>query len=213
MNPKIEQYIEKNLQWKDALIKLHNIILDCNLSETLKWGAPCYMFDEKNIVLIHGFKNYCAILFMKGALLKDEHKILIPQTENVQSGRQIRFVNIQEIIKSEAILKTYILEAIEIEKAGLKIDLKKNDNLELCEEFLEILNKDNALKIAFEKLTPGRQRAYNLFFTAAKQPATRLARIEKYTDQILKGMGLNDCTCGLSKKMPACDGSHKSLRQ
>ena len=212
MNPKIEQFINSNHQWKEALLKLRSIILDCQLTETLKWGVPCFMHDEKNIVLIHGFKNYCAILFMKGALLKDEQKILIQQTENVVSGRQIRFENVQEIVKAKSIIKAYILEAIEIEKAGLKIETKRNEELMYCEEFHMKLKEDKALKSAFEKLTPGRQRAYHLFFTAAKQSSTRMARIEKYTQQILQGKGLNDCTCGLSKKMPACDGSHKFLR-
>jgi len=212
MNPKVDEYLRKAKKWQVELGKLRTIILDCQLTEELKWKNPCYTYQNKNIVLIHGFKEYCALLFMKGALLKDTNGILIQQTENVQSGRQIRFTNIQEILKIEAVLKAYIYEAIEVEKIGLKVDFKKANEFNIPEEFQKILDEVPALKTAFYKLTPGRQKAYLLFFSAPKQSKTRELRIEKYTQRILNGIGFNDCTCGQSKKLPYCDGSHKYFR-
>jgi uncharacterized protein YdeI (YjbR/CyaY-like superfamily) len=171
---------------------LRTIILDCQLTEELKWGCPCYTFQEKNIVLIHGFKEYCALLFFKGALLKDAKGILIQQTENVQASRQIRFTNVREIVKIDRILKSYIYEAVELEKAGLKVKFKKNAELIFPEEFQKKLVKNPALKTAFNALTPGRQRAYNLYFSESKQSKTRESRVEKCMQQILNGKGLND---------------------
>jgi uncharacterized protein YdeI (YjbR/CyaY-like superfamily) len=211
MNPKVDEYLGKVKKWQDELVRLREIVLDCQLVEELKWKVPCYTFNGKNIVLIHAFKEYCALLFMKGSLLNDSKNILFQQTDNVQSGRQIRFTNIQEIIDLEADLKAYIFEAIEVEKAGLKIEYKKTEDFEMPEEFQIVLNENQAVKSAFEALTPGRQKGYLLHFSGAKQSATRCSRIENSIDRILKGKGLNDCTCGLSRRMPNCDGSHKQL--
>ncbi len=211
MNPKVDEYLGKVKKWQDELVRLREIVLDCQLVEELKWKVPCYTFNGKNIVLIHAFKEYCALLFMKGSLLNDSKNILFQQTDNVQSGRQIRFTNIQDIIDLEADLKAYIFEAIEVEKAGLKIEYKKTEDFEMPEEFQIVLNENQAVKSAFEALTPGRQKGYLLHFSGAKQSATRCSRIENSIDRILKGKGLNDCTCGLSRRMPNCDGSHKQL--
>jgi len=188
----LEAYISKAKKWQDEVDKLRTIIHDCQLNEELKWGWPCFSFQNSNIVLIHGFKEYCALLFFKGALLQDSHDILIRQTENVQAGRQIRFRNIQEIVEMEPILKAYIFEAIEVEKAGLKVPIKKNTELRLPEEFIRKGDEIPALKTAFESLTPGRQRAYALYFSEPKQSKTRESRIEKCMEQILNGKGLND---------------------
>ena len=168
------------------------IVLDCGLTEELKWGQPCYTFEKKNIVLIHGFKQYCALLFFKGAFLKDTDGILIQQTENVQAARQIRFTNVREIVDMETILKAYICEAIEVEKAGLKVDFKEKTELIFPEEFQKKLDEIPALKTAFDALTPGRQRAYILYFSAPKQSKTRESRVQKSMQQILDGKGLND---------------------
>lgn len=192
MNPKVDEYLSKAKKWQEEFEKLRMIILDCQLTEELKWGVPCYTFQKRNIVLIHGFKEYCALLFFKGALLHDAHGILIKQTENVQAGRQIRFTSVQEIVEMEAILKAYIYEAIEVEKAGLKVDFKKNTELIIPEEFQNKLDEIPALKAAFEALTPGRQRAYILYFSKPKQSKTRESRIEKCMQQILNGKGLED---------------------
>jgi uncharacterized protein YdeI (YjbR/CyaY-like superfamily) len=192
MNPKVDFYFNNAKKWQNELNKLRLIILDCSLSEELKWGVPCYTFQQKNIVIIHAFKEYCAILFVKGALLKDAKRILIQQTENVQAGRQIRFTHVGEIVEIEPMLKTYIYEAIEVEKAGLKVDFKKNTELLFPEEFQQKLDESTALKTAFNALTPGRQRAYNLYFSSPKQSKTRILRVEKCLQQILNGKGLND---------------------
>jgi uncharacterized protein YdeI (YjbR/CyaY-like superfamily) len=209
MNPKVDAYIQKAEKWQKELEQLRAIVLDCQLTEELKWGVPCYQFQKSNIVMIHAFKEYCALLFFKGVLLKDDHQLLIQQTENVQAGRQIRFSDISEIIEQASILKAYIFEAIEVEKAGLKVELKKTTEFAIPEEFQQQLDESPALDTAFRALTPGRQRAYLLHFSAPKQTKTRESRIEKYIPRILNGKGLTDCICGLSKKMPACDGSHK----
>jgi uncharacterized protein YdeI (YjbR/CyaY-like superfamily) len=192
MNPKVDFYFSKEKKWQAEIEKLRKIVLDCQLTEELKWGVPAYMFQKSNIVLIHVFKEYCALLFFNGALLKDAKGILIQQTENVQAARQIRFTNVQEIVKMEPTLKAYIYEAIEVEKAGLKVDFKKNSDLKFPEEFKNKLDENPALKTAFNALTPGRQRAYNLYFSAPKQSKTRESRVEKSLPQILKGKGLND---------------------
>jgi len=191
-NPKVDFYFIKEKKWQQELEKLRTIILDCQLTEELKWGVPCYTFQKSNIVLIHVFKEYCAILFIKGALLKDANDILITQTENVQAARQIRFTNVQEIVEMETILKDYINEAIEVEKAGLKVNYKKATEFSIPDEFQNKLDENSALETAFYALSPGRQRAYLLYFSAPKQPKTREARVEKYMPQILNGRGLND---------------------
>jgi uncharacterized protein YdeI (YjbR/CyaY-like superfamily) len=192
MNPKVDFYFSKAKKWQEEIEKLRTVVLDCGLTEELKWGCPCYVFQKSNIVLIHVFKEYCALLFFKGALLKDAKGILIQQTENVQAARQVRFTNVKEIVKLERILKAYIYEAIEVEKAGLKVNLKKTAAFSIPEEFQKKLDKTPALKIAFTALTPGRQRAYLLHFSAPKQSKTREARVEKCMKQILNGKGLND---------------------
>jgi uncharacterized protein YdeI (YjbR/CyaY-like superfamily) len=192
MNPKVDEFLSKAEKWQEEFEKLRMILLDCQLTEELKWGKPCYTFQESNIVLIHGFKEYCALLFIKGALLKDAHDILIQQTENVQAGRQIRFTTVREIVDMETILKAYIYEAIEVEKAGLEVDFKKNTEFIIPEEFQNKFDEIPALKTAFEALTPGRQRAYILYFSEPKQSKTRESRVEKCMQQILNGKGLND---------------------
>ncbi|MGE8206777.1 YdeI/OmpD-associated family protein [Heyndrickxia sp. NPDC080065] len=192
MNPKVDEFLSKSKKWKEEYEKLRDIVLDCELTEEFKWMHPCYTFEKKNIVLIHGFKEYCALLFHKGALLKDAHGILIQQTENVQAARQIRFTNVQEIVEMEDILKAYIYEAIKVEKAGLELNFKKNEEYIIPVEFQNKLDEIPALKTAFEALTPGRQRAYILYFSGAKQSKTRESRVEKYMQQILNGKGLND---------------------
>lgn len=192
MNPKVEFYFSKAKKWQEELKELRKIVLACQLTEELKWGCPCYTFQDSNVVLIHVFKEYCAFLFHKGVLLKDPKGILIQQTQNVQAARQIRFTNVQEIVKMKTILKTYIEEAIEVEKAGLKVTLKTTAEFPMPAEFKNKLNKTPALKTAFTALTPGRQRAYLLHFSAPKQSETRVSRVEKCMPQILDGKGLND---------------------
>ncbi len=192
MNPKVDFFFNKDKKWQKEFDKLRMIILDCQLTEELKWGVPCYTFQKKNIVLIHGFKEYCAILFVKGALLKDVKGVLIQQTENVQSARQIRFTNVREIVKMETILKAYIKEAIEVEKSGLKVDFKKTSEFKIPVEFQSKLDENLALREAFYALTPGRQRAYIFYFSQPKLSRTREARVEKCIDLILDGIGLND---------------------
>ena len=191
-NPKVDFYFTKAKQWQEEFTLLRTIVLDCGLTEELKWGVPCYTVNDNNVVLIHGFKEYCALLFHKGALLKDPKHMLIQQTKNVQAARQIRFTHVKEIVKLKNVLQAYIKEAAAIEKAGLKVELKSTAAFEMAEELKNKLETIPALKTAFNKLTPGRQRAYLLYFAAAKQTQTREARIEKYMPQILKGKGLND---------------------
>ena len=192
MNPKVDFCFSKSTKWQKEFKKLREIVLDCELTEELKWGQPCYTFENRNIVLIHGFKEYCALLFFKGALLNDAKGILIRQTENVQAARQIRFTNLQEIVKLERTLKAYISEAIIVEKSGLKVNLKKTTEFNIPEEFQNKLEKVPALKNAFNSLTPGRQRGYLLYFSAPKQSKTRESRVEKFVPQILSGKGLED---------------------
>jgi len=191
-NPRVDSFFKRAEQWREEYEALRTIVLGCGLSEELKWGHPCYALGNSNIVLIHGFKEYCALLFMKGALLKDARGILIQQTENVQAARQIRFTHIREIVKMKPILKAYIREAIQVEKAGLEVTYKKTSEFNMPEEFRKKLDEMPALKTAFEALTPGRQRGYLLYFSAAKQSQTRESRIEKCLDQIFDGKGLND---------------------
>src|SRR5450432_2430031 len=192
MNPKVDFYFSKAKKWQQEIRKLRMIVLDCQLTEELKWGCPCYTFQERNIVLIHVFREYCALLFFKGALLKDDEDILIQQTKNVQAARQIRFTNVREIVKMQPVLKAYIYEAIEVEKAGLNVIFKKTTEYTLPEEFRNKLNKIPALKTAFYALTPGRQKGYIFYFSAPKLSKTRESRVEKSMKQILSGKGLND---------------------
>lgn len=192
MNPKVDFYFDEAKKWQKEQEELREIALECQLTEELKWGTPCYTFQNSNIVLIHSFKEYCALLFFKGALLSDTDGILIQQSKNVQAARQIRFTNLQEIKDQKFILKTYIYQAIEVEKSGLKVKLKKTKEFEVAEEFQKKLDQDSKLEAAFKALTPGRQRAYLLHFSSPKQSKTRESRVEKAIDQILEGKGLND---------------------
>ncbi len=191
-NPKVDFYFDKVKTWQEEITRLRTIVLETGVGEELKWGCPCYTFEDSNIVLIHTFKEYCALLFFKGALLNDPKGILIQQTKNVQAARQIRFTNLKEIVSLNITLKSYIYEAIEVEKAGLKVTLKKTTEFSMPEEFQNKLNKNKALKKAFDALTPGRQRGYLLHFSSPKQSATRESRIEKSIPEIMKGKGLND---------------------
>lgn len=192
MNSKVNFFFRNAEKWQEELEKLRTIILECGLAEELKWGVPCYTFEKSNIVLIHDFKEYCALLFHKGALLKDTHSILVQQTENVQAARQIRFDSVGEIVELEPVIKAYINEAVEAEKAGLKVNYKKTAEFKVPEELQIRLDEDPVFKTAFKALTPGRQRGYILHFSAPKQSKTRESRIEKYRQQILDGKGLND---------------------
>lgn len=191
-NPKVDAYLSKIKTWKEESEKLREIILACELTEDFKWMHPCYTLNGKNVVLIHGFKEYCAILFIKGALLKDEHGILVQQTENVQAGRQIRFTQVVQIIEQEDILKAYIQEAIEVEQAGLQVEMKKSTEYSIPEELQQQFDENPAFQAAFEALTPGRQRAYLHYFSQPKQSKTRVSRVEKYMQPIMDGRGLND---------------------
>jgi uncharacterized protein YdeI (YjbR/CyaY-like superfamily) len=192
MNSKVDWYFTQNKTWQEEIETLRSIVLDCGLTEELKWGCPCYTNGDSNIVLIHVFKEYCALLFFKGALMKDPSGILIQQTKNVQSARQIRFTKVEEIVKRKRILKSYVKEAIAVEKSGLKVELKKTEEFEVPEEFQNKLDEMLALKKAFKALTPGRQRAYLFYFSQAKQTKTRESRIEKYLQKIFDGKGLDD---------------------
>jgi uncharacterized protein YdeI (YjbR/CyaY-like superfamily) len=191
-NPKVDFFFTKAKKWQKEFEKLRTLALDCGLTEELKWGSPCYTIEEKNVVLIHGFKEYCALLFFKGALLKDPKDILIQQTENVQAARQIRFTNVREIGALEKTVKSYIREAIEVEKAGLKVEMKNTSDFKVPAEFQAPLEENPVLKKAFQSLTPGRQRAYIFYFSQPKQSKTRTSRVEKYLQQILNGKGLDD---------------------
>ncbi|MFZ1497609.1 MAG: DUF1801 domain-containing protein [Saprospiraceae bacterium] len=192
MNPSVNWFFDKKTKWQEAYQELRDIVLSTNLTEELKWGCPCYTLDKSNVVLIHGFKDYCALLFMKGAIMKDPKQILIQQTENVQSARQIRFSSLEEIIKQKSAIKSYLKDAIAVEKSGIKVELKKTTEYKMPEEFETALNEIQDLKTAFYKLTPGRQRGYLLYFSSAKQAKTRNERIEKYIPKILEGKGIDD---------------------
>jgi uncharacterized protein YdeI (YjbR/CyaY-like superfamily) len=192
MSPKVDAFLKRQEKWRAPFEKLREILLGSGLHEDLKWGQPCYALDGKNVALIHGFKEYCAILFHKGALLKDPKAVLIQQTKNVQAARQIRFTSAQEVTKLEKTLKAYLREAIEIERAGLRVQFKKTEDFELPEELESKLAKNAKLKAAFGALTPGRQRAYIFHFSQPKQSKTRAARVEKHSPRILKGLGLDD---------------------
>lgn len=192
MNLKVDWFFNKATKWQEEYSAVRKLVLDCGLTEELKWGCPCYTVEKSNIVLIHGFKDYCALLFMQGALLKDPKNILVQQTENVQSARQIRFANVEEILKSKQTIKAYIKEAMALDKAGIKVELKKTTEYKIPGEFKTVLDDMPELKTAFEALTAGRQRGYLLFFSAAKQAKTRESRIEKYIHKILEGKGIDD---------------------
>lgn len=192
MNPKVDWYFTKAKKWQKEVETLRTIILDCGLTEELKWGCPCYTYEKNNIVLIHTFKDYCALLFFKGVLLKDPKHILIQQTPNVQAARQMRFTDVQEIIKLKKTIKAYVYEAVEVQEAGTKVKLKETSDFTIPEEFQKKLEKNRSLKNAFATLTPGRQRAYIFYFSSAKQSKTRELRIEKYMEKILEGKGLDD---------------------
>jgi uncharacterized protein YdeI (YjbR/CyaY-like superfamily) len=209
MNPKVDQYLAKETQWQEELYLLREIVLETSLEENFKWKQPVYSHKGKNVLNITGFKNYASLAFFKGALLKDPYNILISPGENSQHFRQFRFTSVQEIQNMRSKISEYIYEAIEIEKSGAKITSTK-DTVPMPEELSQIFKMNPDFEAAFTKLTPGRQRAYLMFFNQAKQSKTRINRIEKYQPRILKGFGMNDCICGLSKRMPSCDGSHKS---
>eukprot|EP01041_Mallomonas_annulata_P026093 gene26093-47302_t len=212
MNPKLDFFFEKATKWQEELVKLREIVLDCGLTEELKWGVPCYTFNKTNVIILGGFKDYCFISFLKGVLLHDSENILQKPGENTQSGRIIPFTDIQKIIGMNQTLKAYIYEAIEVEKAGLKVESNSKTELVFPDELLQKFESNPTFKVAFEALTPGRQRAYNIYFSGAKQSKSRESRIESYVQRILSGKGFNDCTCGLSKRLPNCDGSHKYIK-
>ena len=209
MNVEIDAFISKAKKWKEELQLLRSIILNSELKEELKWGKPCYCFNNKNVLIIAPFKDYCGLLFFNGALLKDNKKLLVKAGKHSQAGRLIQFKDKNEIEKLSKVISSYIKEAIEIEKAGTKFKPEATAEKIEIEELQEYKKTNPAFKKAFEALTPGRQRGYLIYFSGAKQSATRIDRINKYSDKIISGKGLNDCTCGLSKRMPICDGSHK----
>jgi uncharacterized protein YdeI (YjbR/CyaY-like superfamily) len=213
MSEEVDAYFNNLKKWQNELLKLREIILSCDLTEQLKWRNPCYMHQQKNILLFGGFKDNCVISFLNGALLQDKHKLLKSPGENSQSAKVIRFTSLHEIIDLQEVIKAYIFEAIAIESLGIKIPLTASKNIELIGELQQFFATNKAFEKCFMALTPGRQRAYNMHFAGAKLAATRIARIEKCIPKIMIGKGPNDCTCGLSKRMPNCDGSHKFLKQ
>ncbi|MCB9195052.1 MAG: YdeI/OmpD-associated family protein [Flavobacteriales bacterium] len=213
MNSDVSSFFNELDQWKPELESLREILLECGLTEELKWGHPCYTDRGKNIILLGGFKEYCVISFIKGVFLNDSDKVLSQHGENSRSVRVIRFTNTQRINDLKDTIRAYIFEAIEVERAGLKVERATTSNEDYPEELFEIFDQNESIKEAFEALTPGRQRAYLMFFNAAKQSKTKTSRIESYIPRILKGKGMNDCVCGLSKRMPNCDGSHKLLAE
>lgn len=208
MIPEVDNFLNKAKKWEPEMRFLCELAADCGLTETIKWGVPCYTFNNNNVILINGFKEYCALNFIKGALLADPDKVFIQQTENVQATRQMRFTSLSDIKELSTIIRKYLYESIEVEKQGLKIEYKKVDDFDVPEELEIKFNQNPAYKEAFKALTPGRQKGYLLHFSQAKQSATRESRIEKCTERILKGKGLDDCVCGRSKRYPRCDGSH-----
>ncbi|MBN2797373.1 MAG: YdeI/OmpD-associated family protein [Clostridia bacterium] len=211
MTNKVEIYLSQLKLWEPELRLLRDFTLDCELEETFKRKHPCYMNDGKNIIILQEFKAYCAILFLKGVLLKDPNQMLVKLTENVQSDRQLRFTSLEEILEKESIIKSYILEAIEIEKQGLVVEKKETSDYEMPEELKIAFEEDENFKVQFEALTPGRQRGYLLHFSQGKQAKTRLERIEKSKNRIALGKGVDECICGMSKHKPRCDGSHKKI--
>ncbi len=211
MNPAVDAFMDTAKKWPQELKALRAILLQCNLTEELKWGAPCYTYAKSNILILHAFKAYCAIGFFKGALLEDPLGLLVKAGENSQLGKQFRFSGVAEINEQAKHIKSFIKAAIEIEQSGVKAPQQPSAEIAIPDELSAAFKDNAAFKSAFQKLTPGRQRAYLIFFTAPKQSATRATRIAKYVNQIMDGKGINDCTCGLSKKMPGCDGSHKQL--
>ena len=213
MDQKVTDYINKAKKWKKEMVLLRSILLDCSLEESIKWGKPCYSYNNNNIIILQAFKEHCDLGFFKGGLLTDVQKKLVKAGEHTQLGRQWRFLNEIEIIKSKPLIQTYIKEAIAIEKKGDVIIPKKEVENIIVTELEQLFKSNIELKKAFKALTPGRQRAYLIFFSAAKQSDTRIARINKFTSKIICGKGMNDCTCGLSKRMPNCDGSHNKLKK
>jgi uncharacterized protein YdeI (YjbR/CyaY-like superfamily) len=211
MNPKVDAFLLNTKKWREELTVLRSIVMDSGLGEELKWGAPCYVHEQANVIIMQGFKDYFALLFFKGALMKDPQNLLHKPGENTQSGRQIRMTSMDEMLGQEEVIRAYIQHAIEVEKAGEKVIAKKTEEYPVPSELEESFAENSDLQHAFYGLTPGRQRAYLLHFAEAKQSATRKARIEKYTPRILNGKGILDCWCGLSKRMPTCDGSHRQL--
>jgi uncharacterized protein YdeI (YjbR/CyaY-like superfamily) len=212
VNPQVDEFISKLKKWQPEFTALRKILLDCGLEEDFKWKQPCYTFQQSNIVIIGSYKEFCVLSFLKGSLLQDAQGILSKPGENSQSARVIRFTSVAEILKMETLLRAYIQEAIIVEQSGLKVAFKEITDHSIPEELQLKLDDNPVLNAAFKSLTPGRQRAYYLYFSAPKQSKTRESRIEKYTQQIIDGKGINDCTCGLSKKMPYCDGSHKFIK-
>lgn len=213
MNPTVTAYLHQAKTWQEEMKLLRSILLDCGMQEDLKWGKPCYSYQNTNLIIIQPFKSYCALGFFKGSVLGDPQKILIKPGENTQGGRQIRFTGVKEIADMEPVLKQYVFEAIEAEKAGVKVQYKKTKDYDVPEELEVEMNRNPNLKSAFEALTPGRQRGYLLYFGGAKQSKTRVDRVKRYMPRILAGKGMEDCICGLSKRYPACDGSHKQLEK
>lgn len=211
MNSEVDAFLERAKNWKSEMTYLRKIALDCGLTEELKWRQPCYTYNGKNIIIIGAFKEFCVYSFFKGALLQDKEKLLAKQGENVQSARVFQITSVDQIKELEQTIKEYTFEAIEVEKAGLQVEKKTLDDYDVPTELTDKMNEDANFKSAFENLTPGRRKAYILHFSGAKQSATRVNRIEKYTPRILKGKGINDCVCGHSKRMPNCDGSHKKF--
>lgn len=212
-NPVVDQFFEKLQHWQEELKALRILLLNTQLKEELKWKQPCYTFQNKNVLLLGNFKTFCCISFFKGVVLKDIHNILVAPGDNSRTTRIIKFENLSQILVLESILKEYVLEAIEIEKSGIKIEKYEKTSLNLSEELKTKFSENQAFKEAFNALTPGRQRGYNIYFSAPKQSKSRISRIEKYVDRILTGKGINDCVCGHSKRMPNCDGSHKYVEQ
>ncbi len=213
MEHNVDQFIQSAQSWQEEMYLLRTILLSCKLNESIKWGQPCYTVNNKNVIMLQSFKQHCGLGFFNGASLKDEKSLLIKAGEHTQSSRQMRFTSLAEINRLKPTIKSYILEAISNEKDSSKLKPNEGPATIDVEELKERFKHDKAFKKAFEKLTPGRQRAYLIFFSGAKQAATRVTRIEKYVESILAGRGINDCTCGLSKKMPYCDGSHKFARK
>ncbi len=213
MNPEIDNFLMNAKKWGNELEILRAIILSCGMEESLKWRQPCYTFNGKNVLIISEFKDYCVISFLKGALLLNAEGLLVSPGENSRAVRFMRFTSSDQIIQLEANIKATIFEAIEVEKAGLKVEKKSASELEWVPELYDKFSKSPEFKVAFEALTPGRQRGYHLFFSGAKQSKTRIDRIEKFIPRIMNGKGINDCVCGLSKRMPNCDGSHKALNE